>query len=130
VTQLGHDEVAAAGCDSAERELLQALEDMKSLLRRTISEDVILQTDCAPELPPILADLGQNEQLVMNLVVNARDAMPMGGIVTLRTRSIVHTHSDSIDAPDMAPGSYVHLTIMDTGVGMDAATLEHVFKPS
>jgi PAS domain S-box-containing protein len=87
-----------------------------ALLRRVLTEDVELVLRLAPELPPVLADMGQLEQVLMNLAVNARDAMPGGGRLELETGT-----SDEGDA--------VALRVSDTGVGMDDATQARIFEP-
>jgi PAS domain S-box-containing protein len=103
--------------------------DLEKLLRRLIGEDVQLETVLDPELGSVKVDVGQIEQVVMNLVVNARDAMPDGGRVT------IETHNADLD-PEYATrhvasevGPYVLLAVSDTGAGMDAETQAHLFEP-
>lgn len=97
------------------------------LLERLIGEDVVLRLDLAAELPPTLVDKGQFEQIVMNLAVNARDAMPRGGTMTLTTR--LTTFETSPVGSDIAPGRYATLVVDDTGTGMDEETRQLVFEP-
>ncbi len=98
------------------------------MLRRVIGEDIALTIDEAPELPPVRADRGQLEQVVMNLVVNARDAMPTGGKLTV---SIGVDDIDSTRAGELelAAGRYVVLSVADDGCGMDEATRARIFEP-
>jgi signal transduction histidine kinase/CheY-like chemotaxis protein len=102
---------------------------MQRMLRRLIGEDVALDLACAPDLWATRIDPGQFEQVLMNLVVNARDAMPSGGHIVVGTRN---EHFDATAVrhhPEMTPGDYVVLSVGDSGAGMDAATLARVFEP-
>jgi two-component system, cell cycle sensor histidine kinase and response regulator CckA len=105
------------------------VENTGQLLRRLIGEDIELVMQLSPELWQVKADPGQIEQVIMNLVVNGRDAMPMGGTLTITTTNIdpqdMELHPDN--GADC--GSYVVMTIRDTGVGMDATTRAHIFEP-
>jgi two-component system, cell cycle sensor histidine kinase and response regulator CckA len=109
--------------------LNQLVENTGQLLRRLIGEDVELVMQLSPELWQVKADAGHIEQVIMNLVVNARDAMPMGGTLTITTANAdLHdreVHSDL----DVKCGSYVAMTIQDTGVGMDEAIRARIFEP-
>ena len=99
--------------------------ELESMLRPLIGEDVALSTQLDPALGPIEADPGQLHQVVMNLVVNARDAMPHGGGITIVTaNSDVEENDDGIE-----PGRYVTLTVRDTGQGIDEPTLRQIFEP-
>ncbi len=103
--------------------------DLEPMLRRLIGEDLDLEVVTDPRLGAVKADPGQLGQIIMNLVVNARDAMPQGGRLTLKTAAVDFTvgcHSRFGLAP---PGAYVMLVVQDTGVGMDEATQTHVFEP-
>ena len=101
---------------------------MDTMLQRLIGEDVHLDTVLDPEPVHVKADPSQMEQVVMNLVVNARDAMPQGGTLSMKTTRTeiagTHVHGQAIQ-----PGSYVLLTVTDTGCGMDAETQARIFEP-
>ena len=99
--------------------------DLESMLRPLIGEDITLTTALDPTLGPVEADPGQLQQVVMNLVVNARDAMPSGGVLALETANVDVPEDD----PSIAPGRYVTLTVRDSGHGIDEATLKQIFEP-
>jgi CheY-like chemotaxis protein len=100
------------------------------MLARIIGEDVTLDLELDPELCGTLADRGQLEQVIVNLAVNARDAMPPGGgSMTIRTENVSHDGTHSAEHPEFKAGDYVRLSIADTGVGMEPGTLEHIFEP-
>jgi PAS domain S-box-containing protein len=103
--------------------------EMEKLLRRLIGEDVVLYTNLAADLGPVRADPSQLEQVIVNLAVNARDAMPHGGTLTIET---AETDAEEVRGHGQAavePGRYVMLRIRDTGLGMDAGTRAHLFEP-
>jgi PAS domain S-box-containing protein len=102
---------------------------LDKLLRRLMDEDIEMVTVASESVGAIKADPGQIEQVIMNLVVNARDAMPNGGRLTVETANV---ELDAIYARDHAsvkPGKYVMLAVSDTGVGMSAETVAHIFEP-
>jgi len=101
--------------------------DMQKMLSRLLGEDVELSLDLTPDLPPVLADPAQVEQVLVNLVVNARDAMPRGGRITVATRIAEVPAAGA--SPERRPGRYAVLSVRDTGAGMDDDTLRHVFEP-
>jgi PAS domain S-box-containing protein len=104
--------------------------NMDGMLRRLIGEDIVeLSGELDSSLGAIKADPGQIEQVIMNLVVNARDAMPKGGRLTIETRNVTIGEEVRLDAVGVAPGSYVLLTVRDNGHGMDAETRSHLFEP-
>jgi len=104
--------------------------NMDGMLRRLIGEDIIeLNTELDSTAGAIKADPGQVEQVIMNLVVNARDAMPNGGRLTVETRNVTIEDEVRLDAVGVAPGSYVLLAVRDNGHGMDAETRSHLFEP-
>ncbi len=106
--------------------------DTQKMLRRLIGEDIELVTSLDPELGYAKADPGQIEQVILNLAVNARDAMPEGGTLTIETAN-VELHDDRditvFEQPAVRPGAYVMLGISDTGCGMDAETQTLIFEP-
>ena len=102
---------------------------MENMLRRLIGEDVELLYRLDPEAGSIKADPAQIEQVILNLAVNARDAMPEGGRLVLESRNVELREADLRDGVDVKPGRYVLLTMSDTGAGMDRNTLSHVFEP-
>ncbi len=99
------------------------------MLRRLIRENVELQFEGAEDLPPIEADAGMLEQVLTNLVVNARDAMPSGGRVTIATTAEALREEDCLLNSSRRTGSFVRLSVADTGCGMDAETRKHIFEP-
>ena len=103
--------------------------DIEELLRRTINEQVELRIMLAPGLWHIEADPGRLEQVLVNLVINARDAMPEGGRLVIDTENIDVDHAFADQDADLVPGRYVRLRISDTGSGMDKDVLAHVFEP-
>ena len=111
-------------------DLNRVIIDMNNMIKRLIGEDVEMKTILAPELGRINADQGQIEQVIMNLVINARDAMPGAGKITIETASI---HLDEPYAcehgVELKPGPHVMLGISDTGIGMDKETKSHIFEP-
>jgi two-component system, cell cycle sensor histidine kinase and response regulator CckA len=105
------------------------VEDVKKMLRRLIKEDIALLTDLDPALGRMKADQGQIEQVIINLAVNARDAMPQGGTLTIKTNNIEVGETSMTTHEPMPRGSYIGLTVSDTGTGMDAETQSHAFEP-
>lgn len=101
----------------------------ETMLRRLIGEDIILVITLSPTLGQIKADPGQIEQVLMNLAVNARDAMPQGGSLTLATETLYLDQARCQALADLSPGDYVRLVVQDTGCGMDAATQANIFEP-
>jgi len=110
-------------------DLNQLLAGLDGMLGRLIGEDIDLRFVPGPELGRINADPGQIEQVVMNLAVNARDAMPRGGILTIETRNVDLDEAYVSTHITMKPGRYVALVVSDTGAGMDAETRAHLFEP-
>jgi two-component system cell cycle sensor histidine kinase/response regulator CckA len=102
---------------------------MRNMLERLIGEDIVIRSQLSVHLPAILADRVQMEQVVMNLVMNARDAMPRGGVITIDTVPIDASAVQSAAHERVAPGRYVALTISDTGQGMDVVTQARIFEP-
>jgi PAS domain S-box-containing protein len=141
------EEIAAAGERASEltrqllafarKQILQpkvvSLNDVATgierMLRRLIGEDIELTVATDPALGKALVDPGQIEQIIMNLAVNSRDAMPEGGKLTLETRNVVLDESYVVEHPGAATGPHVMLAVTDTGIGMDAATRARMFEP-
>jgi hypothetical protein len=109
--------------------LNESIEEVSSMLGRLIGEDVLLRTVLHPDLGLIRADPGQLTQVLVNLAVNARDAMPRGGTLTLETRNVTLDESFAAAHEGVRPGPHVMLTVSDTGAGMDAETQAHLFEP-
>lgn len=103
--------------------------DMETLLRRLLGDDVSLRTSIGPGGCPVLADPGQVSQVIVNLAVNARDAMPRGGVLTLATERADLEEGSPEAKRGIRPGPCVRLRVSDTGTGMDEETLAHVFEP-
>jgi two-component system, cell cycle sensor histidine kinase and response regulator CckA len=109
--------------------LNQRVTEMTKMLKRIIGEDVELATRLEPSLGNIKADPGQVEQVIMNLAVNSRDAMPKGGTLTIETANVTLDEAEQRDRPDAPPGLHVLLTVRDTGTGMTPETKAHLFEP-
>jgi two-component system cell cycle sensor histidine kinase/response regulator CckA len=112
--------------EAATLNLNETVIDVGSMLRRLIGEDIELVTRLEPALGMIRADPGQMEQVLMNLVVNSRDAMPNGGTLIIQTGNV---RLENTEGPGVPAGDYVTLTVSDNGTGMDAETRSHIFEP-
>lgn len=109
--------------------LNQVIGNFTKMLRRVIGEHVVLQCHYAENLPPVSADVGMIEQVLINLIVNARDAMPAGGSISITTEP-VHIDAAYVDIhPEAQPGDFVRLTVSDTGRGIYAEYLPRIFEP-
>jgi two-component system cell cycle sensor histidine kinase/response regulator CckA len=106
-----------------------AVTSLESLLRRLIGEDIQLLSQLDPTNGRLRADQAQLEQILVNLVVNARDAMPKGGTLTIETTQVELTRSPVYHLTPLPPGPYVRLAVSDTGCGMDRKTQSHIFEP-
>jgi PAS domain S-box-containing protein len=109
-------------------DLNEVVADVQKMLTRVIGEDIDLVAKLHPSLAPVTVDPGQVEQVLMNLAINARDAMPHGGEIVMETSNVDVDPERGRDV-DLAPGPYVMLKVTDTGHGMDAGTLGHIFEP-
>ena len=110
-------------------DLNESLKAIASMLKRLMGEDIELAVECAPHLWPVHVDRGQIDQVVMNLAVNARDAMPDGGTLTIVTSNFILHPGTPVPHPVFTPGEYVHLNIRDTGHGMDETVRSRIFEP-
>ena len=110
-------------------DLNTALGKVEPMLRRVIGEDIVMTVTGKAATPHVRVDPGQVEQVVMNLVVNARDAMPQGGRLTVETTDAVLDEAAVADQPDVKPGPYVMLSVTDSGVGMPPEVRARIFEP-
>jgi signal transduction histidine kinase/CheY-like chemotaxis protein len=110
-------------------DLNEVFREMEKLLRRTLGEQVELFVDFTSDLPFVQADPGQLEQVLVNLAVNARDAMPDGGRLHIETAEVELDEVFISEHPEASPGHYVRLTVADTGTGMDHETASRAFEP-
>src|SRR5580704_12333395 len=105
------------------------VEDIGKLLKRLIPEDIEVIFRPQGSLGRVKADASQLEQVLLNLTVNARDAMPQGGKLTIETHNVTVHAEFARTSPSVEPGQYVKLAVTDTGTGMDAETKAHIFEP-
>ena len=110
-------------------DLNELVRNLQRMLRRILGEDIALTSVLAPDLGTVLIDRGQFDQVLLNLVVNARDAMPDGGILTIETRNLEVTEPSRSPYSGVTPGRYATLSVTDNGVGMDRETCTRVFEP-
>jgi PAS domain S-box-containing protein len=110
-------------------DLNAVIENFRKLLRRTIREDVELEFELEPGLPSVSGDVGQIEQMLMNLAVNAQDAMPEGGSLTIATSKVELDEDYAASHEGTAAGTYVQLELRDTGIGMPPDVMNHIFEP-
>jgi signal transduction histidine kinase/CheY-like chemotaxis protein len=102
---------------------------VENMLRRLLGEDILIFVHLDPRLGNVLADAEQLEQVIMNLVVNARDAMPSGGRLAIETDNVILDGEYEEEHASVEPGRYVRLSVTDTGLGMDAETRRRIFEP-
>ena len=105
------------------------VQEMEPMLQRLLYENIQLRTNLVGALPPVVGDPSQIQQVIMNLVVNASDAMPGGGILTIATKTVEVRAADTLAHPGVAAGHYVKLVVSDTGIGMAASTINRIFEP-
>ena len=104
------------------------IDKITPILRRTLGEDIELHTTMAPTLGQVNSDPGQLEQVILNLAVNARDAMPQGGLLTVEATQVELQPSLPDQQASIVPGRYIKLVVSDTGTGIDAETQTHIFE--
>ncbi|HFB52503.1 MAG TPA: PAS domain S-box protein [Anaerolineae bacterium] len=109
--------------------LNQVILDMQKMLRRVIGEHIRIETKLSPVIYPLKLDPSQIEQIVLNLAVNAQDAMPQGGALLISTDNVLLSAKYTETIPDIEPGEYVCLSITDTGEGIEPELLNHIFEP-
>jgi two-component system cell cycle sensor histidine kinase/response regulator CckA len=110
-------------------DLNQVVRQIDKMLRRIIGEDIDLNVSLAPDLWPVMVDPAHMDQVIMNLAVNSRDAMPDGGKLTIETANVQLTEEYAAGHLGARPGQYVMMAVSDTGIGMDTATQARVFEP-
>ncbi|MGC1685808.1 MAG: PAS domain S-box protein [Candidatus Acidiferrales bacterium] len=110
-------------------DLNAVVSDIEKMLRRLIGEDIELTITCAADLGRVKADRGQIDQVIMNLAVNARDAMPRGGFLMIETCNVELREEDRKNRRYVVPGLYVMVSVTDAGTGMDAEVQSHIFEP-
>jgi two-component system, cell cycle sensor histidine kinase and response regulator CckA len=109
--------------------LNSVLNDMQKMVRQLIGEDIDIVFSLNNDLGSIRADIGQMEQMILNLLVNSRDAMPQGGTVTVKTQNVYLDEEHARQYIDITPGNYIMLSVADSGAGMDEETQKHIFEP-
>jgi two-component system, cell cycle sensor histidine kinase and response regulator CckA len=117
------------GLERTPLDLNRVITDLRRMVQRVLEPSVRLVDDLAPDLYRVYADPGQVEQVLLNLWLNARDAMPSGGELTVRTRNVELTEEHRRTHPEVKPGHHVELTVADTGRGMDTAARDRLFEP-
>jgi len=115
--------------NTATLNLNEIVEDLTKMLRHLIKQNIVLQNVCAPDLPPILGDAAMLGQVVMNLVINGRDAMPQGGTLTLETSIVKVDRAHTVRHREARSGEFVCLRVSDSGGGISPAVLPHLFEP-
>jgi CheY-like chemotaxis protein len=109
--------------------LNNTIAELIKMIQRVIGEDITINIDLEPDLWTVQADEGNIEQVIMNLAVNARDAMPRGGRLTIRTSNLTLDDEQAGLIPEARPGQFVHLSITDTGCGMSQEIITRIFEP-
>jgi two-component system, NtrC family, sensor kinase len=107
----------------------EVVQSVSSMLRQVLGEHIALETECAPELPAVFADRGMIEQIIVNLTINARDAMPRGGRLEISLLALSLPSGHPSLSAEARPGDFVCLRVRDTGCGMDAEAQAHLFEP-
>ncbi len=101
----------------------------ENMLHRTLHENIMLEIKLLPGIGPIMADIGQVEQIIMNLAINAQDAMPEGGTLFIETGKAMLNESFQVEHEGIKPGPYIFMSVRDTGIGIDSETREKIFEP-
>lgn len=130
-TQLVHHLLAFAKRQTLQprpTDFSQLLQQMQPILRQATGRQVQIRLEFSPDLKQVLADPVQMEQVILNLVLNARDAMPQGGVITIEAVNVRVTEPLA-DAPDVPPGEYVRLSVIDTGEGIAPEHMDRLFEP-
>ena len=107
----------------------QTIDGLLNMLKRLIDENIVVTTLLEPALWPIRADQRAIEQAIINIIINAKDAMPQGGEVILKTKNVILSREDCESMSGAQPGEYVCISIIDNGFGMDKLTVSHIFEP-
>jgi two-component system cell cycle sensor histidine kinase/response regulator CckA len=131
-TDLTHQLLAFARREVVRPEVLhlnEVITEVEHLLRRSLGEHIALTTRLGADLPPITADPGQIEQILVNLALNARDAMPSGGTLVVDTSELSTDGLDDTAGAELEPGRYIRLRVGDSGAGMSADVVERAFEP-
>jgi nitrogen-specific signal transduction histidine kinase len=110
-------------------DLKEVVDDMSKMLRRILGEDIVLTVENSSDLPRIDADRGMMEQIILNLAVNSRDAMPRGGQLLISTKKVRVDETYIRQNPDASPGEFICLKVADTGCGIAPKNLPHIFEP-
>jgi len=110
-------------------DLNKTVDDLLRTLDHLASEDIVINTDLDPSLWTIRVDVRNIEQVIMNLAANARDVMPAGGRLTIKTENVLLDKDRCQAIPEARPGKFVCLSVADTGAGMDKETIQHIFEP-
>ena len=109
--------------------LNKSVENLLKMLKRLIGEDLIIQTELEPDPWNVQADPGNIEQVILNLAINARDAMPEGGKLTIKTENTILNDEYCKFISEARPGKFVRISVEDTGIGIDKQTIQHIFEP-
>jgi len=113
----------------ASLDVRETIRETVDILVRTLGENITIRLDIAPHLPPVMADHGMMQQIIVNLAVNARDAIGETGNLTISAHPVNFAEKDAAGKPERRPGDFVRLGVADTGAGMDQKTIDHLFEP-